>query len=119
MSDPAPLVGAGDEGAPAALGVLPGTPTPEPDVPAAALPADGLVAVGALLLVVLGSPAVSFAASRPVMRTCLFTLSRAPAGSASRSNAVSPLTSGPPDPPAPFAPVPPESADARFALTSL
>ena len=50
-----------------------------------------------------------FASMRPTMRTRLFTLFCASGGTPSSSTDVPGLMSGPPDPPAPFAPMPPDS----------
>src|SRR4051812_12343889 len=99
------------EPAPAPDAPLPAdAPPPDPVPDAAPLPAEPDS----------GPPsAAGLASTRPMTRTCRFTLARASGGTPSSSNVERPLTSGPPDPPAPFAPTPPDSGVAGVASTSV
>jgi hypothetical protein len=63
--------------------------------------------------------AAGIVSRRPVTCTCLLTLRSNSPGMPSSSNDDLPLTSGPPEPPAPFAPTPAEPDDAGLASVSM
>src|SRR5437764_9676656 len=107
-------------GAPPPAPFVPDAPTPELALPVLA---PALSRAPLLAGPVAPSPAAvtpaGRASRRPTTFTCLFTFALASRGTPSSSNVALPLTSGPPEPPAPLAPTPPRSAPGTTASTSM